>query len=200
MAIDLDETKIEHNKFQLWLGWTLATTAGMLFGFLLSIPLVNLLDLALARVVIPIVTGFLIGFSQWIILRRYLVSGTDWILAGGTAWAVGYTLGLLIIQNFSDTILGGVIAYILFGAVVALAQWQMLRREVPHLLIWILVSSLAWTVGLLAGQGVLTLLFSAPSVIEPALSTAIIAVTNGLVAGAITGAALIWIARQPEVF
>ena len=197
MTIDLDEAKVERNEFGLWLGWTLATAGGMLLGFLLTIPLVNMLDLGFARVLVPIVAGALIGFSQWIVLRQYLTTSSDWILAGGAGWAVGYALGLLLIQNLSSTFLGGVMAYLLFGAVVAMVQWPVLRREIPSLLTWIVVSALGWTTGLWASQIALDLFFRDP-VIPPAVSTAVIAVTSGLVAGAITGVALIWIARRPE--
>src|SRR3990172_7827981 len=122
MTIDLDEAKVERNEFGLWLEWTLATAGGMLIGFLLTIPLVNLLDLGFARVIVPILTGLLIGFTQWIVLRRYLTTSADWVLAGGTAWAVGYAFGLLLIQSLSGTFLGGIAAYLLFGAIVALVQ------------------------------------------------------------------------------
>jgi hypothetical protein len=197
MTIDLDEAKVERNEFGMWLEWTLATAGGMLIGFLVTIPLVNLLDLGFARVIVPILAGLLIGFAQWIVLKRYLTTSADWVLAGGTAWAVGYALGLLLIQNLSGTILGGIAAYLLFGAIVALVQWPMLRREIPSALTWLAVNTLAWAAGLWASQAILSLFFKEP-VIEPAVSTAIIATTSGLVAGGITGLALIWIARQPE--
>lgn len=198
MTIDLDEAKVERNEFGLWLGWTLATAGGMLFGFLLTIPLVNLLDLGFARIIVPILAGILIGFSQWIVLRQYLTTSSDWILAGGGGWAVGYALGLLLIENLSSTVFSGIAAYLLFGVIVALVQWQDLRREIPSKLTWVVANSLGWAVGLWASQAALELFFNDP-VIPPAVSTSVIAVTSGLVAGAITGIALIWIARRPEV-
>jgi hypothetical protein len=143
MTIDLDEAKVERNEFGLWLEWTLATAGGMLVGFLLTIPLVNLLDLGFARVIVPIVAGLLIGFAQWIVLRRYLTTSVDWVLAGGTAWAVGYSFGLLLIESLAGTVLGGMAAYLLFGAIVALVQWPMLRREIPSALTWMVVNTLA---------------------------------------------------------
>ncbi len=197
MTIDLDEAKVERNEFGLWLGWTLATAGGMLVGFLLTIPLVNVLDLGFARLIVPILAGILIGYSQWIVLRQYLTRSSDWFLAGGTAWAVGYALGLLLIQNLSSTFLGGIVAYLLFGIIVALVQWPVLRREIPSTFTWIVVSALGWAAGLWASQLALNLFFHDP-VIEPAVSTIVIAVTSGLVAGAITGVALVWIVRQPE--
>lgn len=197
MTIDLDEAKVERNEFGLWLGWTLATAGGMLVGFLLTIPLVNLLDLGFARIIVPIIAGLLIGFAQWIVLRRYLTTSADWVLAGGTGWAVGYALGLLLIQNLAGTFLGAFTAYLLFGAIVALVHWPILRREIPNVWVWVVVNILGWAAGLWASQATLTLFFNDP-VINPALSTAVIAISTGLVAGAITGLAFVKIARQPE--
>jgi len=197
MAIDIDEAKVNRNEFGLWLGWTLATTIGMLLGFLLSIPLVNVLDLEWARVVVPLVAGFLIGLSQWAVLRNYVVDTTDWILAAGTSWAVGYALGLFLINSLANTPLGGFVGYILFGVIVAIMQWPILRREIPHVLPWIIANVLGWTLGFYLSQLALNLFFNDPA-IAPLVSTSVISSISGLIAGAITGIALIWIVRQPE--
>jgi hypothetical protein len=198
MTIDIDEAKVERSEIGLWLGWTVATAGGMLLGFLPTIPLVNLLDLGIAQIAVPVLAGTVIGFAQWIVLRRYVTASTDWILAGGTSWAVGYVLGLLLIQMLPSSIFFEVLGYLLFGVIVALVQWPVLRREIPNLLLWIAANALGWTAGVLASQAVLPLFFTDP-VIAPAVSTTVISVTSGLVAGAITGLALIWIVRKPEI-
>jgi hypothetical protein len=197
MTIDIDEAKVNRNEFGLWLGWTLATVVGMLLGFLISIPLVNLLDLQWARIVVPLLTGFLIGLAQWAALRSYLIDATDWILAGGTSWAVGYALGLFLINILADTFLGGFVGYALFGLIVAIVQWPMLRREVPSVWAWILANVIGWTLGFYLSQVSLDLFFDDPA-IAPVLSTSVISSISGLVAGAVTGLALVWIVRQPE--
>jgi hypothetical protein len=198
MTIDLDEAKVEHSEIGLWLGWTVATAGGMLLGFLTSIPLVNLLNLGFAQIIVPVLAGTIIGFAQWIVLRRYVTASSRWVLADGISWAVGYILGLFLIQLLPSSFFAAFIGYFLFGVIVALVQWPLLRREIPHILTWILANALAWAVGFWASQGALSLLFHGPS-IEPALSTTVIAVTSGLVAGAITGVALVLIVRKPEV-
>jgi len=197
MTIDLDEAKVERNEFGLWLGWTLATAGGMLVGFLLTLPLVNLLDLGFLRILVPILAGILIGFAQWMVLRQYLTTSADWVLAGGTGWAVGYAVGLLLIQSLSGTFFGALAAYLLFGVIVALVHWPILSREIPSATVWVLLNVLGWAAGLWASQALLTLLFYRP-VIDPVLSTSVIALSTGLVAGAITGLGLVWIARQPD--
>ena len=199
MGIDIDEAKVNRNEFGLWLGWTLATAVGMLLGFLPSLLLINVLDLQWSRVIIPLLAGFLIGLTQWAVLRNYLVNSHDWILAGGTSWAVGYAIGLFLINTLSGTALGGLIGFALFGAIVATVQWPILRREIPHISSWIIANMLGWTAGFYLSQVFLTLFFSNVPAINPVVSTAFISVVTGLVAGAITGLALVWIVRKPEI-
>jgi hypothetical protein len=196
-TIDIDEAKVQRNEFGLWLSWTLATAVGMLIGFLPSLLLVNVLPIQWARVVVPLLAGFLIGLAQWAVLRNYLVSSSDWILAAGASWAVGYALGLLLINLFAGSLLSGLIGYLLFGVIVAVVQWPILRREIPHVWPWILANVVGWTAGFYVSQFALNLFFKDPA-IPPVTSTSFISVVTGLVAGAITGIALVLIVRQPE--
>ena len=83
MTIDIDEARVEHSEIGLWLGWTIATAGGMLLGFLTSVPLVNLLNLRFAQIIVPVLTGTIIGFAQWIVLRRYVTAGSHGVLADG---------------------------------------------------------------------------------------------------------------------
>jgi hypothetical protein len=197
MTIDIDEVKVERNELGLWLGWTLATAGGMLLGFLPTILLVDLLDLGLAQIAVPVLAGTVIGFAQWLVLRRYVTAATRWDWTDGITWAAGYILALLLIQSLPGTVFAVFTGYFLFGLIVALVQWPVLRREIPQIFTWLLASALAWAVGYWVSQAVLSL-FTDP-VIAPAVGTAVIAITSGLVAGAITGLALIWIVRRPEV-
>ena len=197
MTIDIDEVKVERNELGLWLGWTFATAGGMLLGFLPTILLVNVLNLGLAQIAVPVLAGTVIGFAQWLVLRRYVTASTRWDWTDGISWAAGYVLGLLLIQLLPSTLFAAFIGYFLFGVIVALLQWPVLRREIPQVLTWLAASALAWAVGYWASQAVLSL-FTDP-LIPPVVSTTVIAVTSGLVAGAITGLALIWIVRNPEV-
>jgi hypothetical protein len=144
-----------------------------------------------------VLAGTVIGFAQWFVLRRYLMAGSTWIWADGLSWAAGYVLGLFLIQVLPSTVFAAFIGYFLFGIIVALLQWPVLRREIPQVFTWMIASAVAWAVGYWASQAVLSL-FTDP-LIEPAVGTTVIAVTSGLVAGAITGIALIWIVRKPEV-
>jgi hypothetical protein len=197
MTIDISESKVARNEFGMWLEWTLATAFGMLLGFLPSLVLVNIMDLALARLIVPLFEGFMVGLAQWVVLRKYVNVVSDWILAAGASWAIGYTLGLFIINGLTGTGLDGFIGYILFGIIVGLVQWPLLRREIPNVWMWILANVIGWTSGFFLSQISLDLFFNGP-VIDPVASTSVISGVSGLVAGAITGVALIRIVRQPE--
>jgi hypothetical protein len=197
MTIDINEAKVARNEFGMWLEWTLATAFGMLLGFLPSIVLVNIMDLALARLIVPLFAGFLVGLAQWVVLRKYVNEVSDWILAAGASWAVGYALGLFIMNGLTGTGLDSFVGYILFGIIVALVQWPILRREIPNVWMWILANVIGWTAGFYMSQVALDLFFNGPT-IAPIASTSVISGVSGLVAGAITGIALIWIIRKPE--
>jgi hypothetical protein len=196
-TIDIDEAKLKRNEFSLWLSWTLATALGMLVGALPLALLVKEVDLGLVRVFVPIITGALLGFAQWLVLRPYVARSADWVLNHAAGWVIGFSLGLILVQAFAKTTLGTLIGFIFFGIIIALFQFPVLRREIPHLGTWILANVIGWTAGAYLSLAVQGLLFrgTAPNTFS---STLVSVGTTGLVAGAITGLALILIVRQPD--
>lgn len=198
MGIDLDESKIKRNEPGLWLAWTLATAGGLIVAFLPAALVVNEFDLGLARVLVPLLGGLLIGVAQWLVLRRYMTRSRDWVLNLAGGWAAGYALGLAVVEYISVPVVGAILAYVLFGAIVGIFQWPVLRREIPQLWMWIAANILGWGAGALLSQGVQALLFGGGAA-SPLAVTLINAAVTGLAAGAITGVALIRIVRQPEI-
>ncbi len=93
MGIDIDEAKVNRNETGLWLGWTLATAAGLIVGYLPSAALVNQVELGLARIIVPLLAGVLIGVAQWLVLRNYVTRSADWVLNLAGSWVLGYTPG-----------------------------------------------------------------------------------------------------------
>lgn len=197
MTIDIDETIVKRNEFGLWLAWTLATALGMLIGYLPLAFLVSSLDLGVARVIVPIISGILLGLAQWLVLRPYVTKSYDWILYNAVGWMVGFTLGLFVVQLLSKTPVGLLLGFVFFGVLVAVFQYPVLRREIPHLGTWILANVIGWTLGAYLSQLAAGVFFqnSVPTTFTSVLVTVGI---TGLVAGAITALALIWIVRQPD--
>jgi len=101
------------------------------------------------------------------------------------------------VQLLAKTTLGLLLGYMAFGAIVALFQYPALRREIPHLSSWLAANILGWTLGAYLSQLAASLLFrGAP---PATLASVLVSVgVTGLVAGAITAVALIWIVRQPD--
>jgi hypothetical protein len=198
MAIDLDEAKVNRSEFNLWLGWTLATAAGMILGFVPFAFLAPDVNLLVIRFLLPLVAGVLVGLFQWLVLRPYLTRAVDWVFHGGAGWALGFALGLLVIQTVGRNPLGVVLGYALFGLIIGGLQWPMLRREIPHVTAWVLASIVGWALGAYLGGAALNLL-AAGGAVSQVLSSTVISGITGLAAGAITGLALVWIVRQPDV-
>jgi hypothetical protein len=197
MTVDINEAKVKRNEFGLWLSWTLATALGMLAGYLSVAPFVSSLDLGIARVIVPIVSGIFLGLAQWLVLRPYISKSYDWILNHAVGWVVGYSLGLFVVQLLSKTPLGMLIGFISFGVIVALFQYPALRREIPHLATWILANVIGWTLGAYLSLLAAGVFFQ--NQVPTTFTSVLVSVgITGLVAGAITGLALIWIVRQPD--
>lgn len=197
MMIDIDDAKVKRNEFGLWLAWTLATGLGMLIGYLPLVALVGSIELGIVRVAVPLVTGIVLGLAQWLALGPYVAKSHDWILNHAAGWVVGFSLGMFLVQLLSRTPLGMLAGFLCFGAIVALFQFPVLRREIPHLSAWVAVNVLGWTLGAYLSQVAAGLIFknAVPTIITSVLVN--VGVT-GFVAGAITAVGLIWIVRQPD--
>lgn len=197
MTIDINESKVKRNEPGLWFSWTFATALGMIIGYLPLALLVGSLDLGVARIIVPIIAGALLGLAQWLVLRPYVTKSYDWILNQAVGWMVGFTLGLFVVQLLSKTQLGILVGFVAFGLIVALFQYPVLRREIPYLGVWILANVIGWTLGAFISQ------LAASAFFQNALPTTFTSILvtvgiTGLVAGGITALALIRIVRQPD--
>jgi hypothetical protein len=197
MAVDFDEAKIARNATGMWLGWMLATALGLILAYVPAAMLIGPLDLGIARVLVPLLAGVIIGLAQWLFLRRYVSHSFDWVFNLAASWVAGYTIALFVVDLLAGSFLGMLLGFILFGVIVALFQWPVLHREIPSLWMWILANVVGWTLGALLSQLVIAALFgNDPS--NLVLMTFVNSAVVGLVAGLITGLALVRIVREPE--
>ena len=95
----------------LWLWWVLATALGELLGFAVPASLGAVASRAMAgmsgvsvdvafagiMVVAGVGEGSVLGFAQWLVLRRYIQQMTrrEWVLATGIAAGVAWIIGML---------------------------------------------------------------------------------------------------------
>ncbi len=183
-----------------WLAWLLmhmliwALTGAWIFGLNISF---DTLNQALAP---GAALGLLLGFGQWLVLRRHLAHLHWWplvSLAGLTGGiALGYGAGMALQALDGIATLASVATGALF---LGLLQWLLLRRRLQNAIWWLPATLLAWGFGLPAGWLLVILGF----ILEPTLSLPgglltggiLGGLLTGLVGGAISGAALIWLLR-----
>lgn len=122
-----------------------------------------------------VVGGVLIGVLQWLVLRGHVTRAGRWVLASlGAAAVVGVVVFGVGVVNADLGWFGGVSV---FGTVVGVFQWAVLRRQVPRAGWWVLASTAGWVVGMPLGD----------IVGPPGLGAAY---------GAITGTALVLLLRH----
>lgn len=168
------------------------------------------------------IEGSVVGTLQWLVLRRPL-AGLGWLswaaataIGAGIAWALGFlpsTIASLLtaaestqagggmaLQDVSGLALYGMAAGLGFvaGSILAVAQWWVLRRFVPHASWWILASGGAWALGMvLIFLGMSAIPTEAMTISTAALLVAFVVVAGGIV-GAAQGLALIWLLHERD--
>jgi hypothetical protein len=144
--------KRSFSTFPLWLGWLLAAMiAGML-----------------TRATHPrtlLLTGFIFGLAQWIVLFPVLCSRTWlahalWLPATAVSGLVGYlliasvgvrVLGPVLITHTTpyEDVFSHLIFLTILWAIIGLGQWPLLRNLLSHAGRWIWISALGGFTGAL---------------------------------------------------
>jgi len=214
--------------WNLWLRWIIANVAGEVLGLglagavatvmVLTIgePETALVALVMAGVMIAAGTleGVIVGFAQWLVLRRRLrrLSRREWVTATAigalVAWAMGMAPSTLMALNqnagsspppeMSDAMKYGLASVMgaALGTILGIPQWRALRRYVTGATLWVWANAAAWAVGMrvvFIGSGAPPIGASSLSV---ALTVVVIIAAAGAYVGAIHGAALLWLLRQ----
>lgn len=117
-------------------------------------------DYLLGYIFYPTVS-VLVGTLQYLVLRRYLSRLEWWMPITSLSWLVGIVLATASFRLGATVWLGGAAneevartsAFFLFGTIVGVAQWMLLRRWFSHAGWWILANVLGWGLWpLLAGD------------------------------------------------
>lgn len=130
----------------------------------------------LGRFLLPnisfVTIGIGMGVLQWLVLQHRLRKAWRWIIATTLGWLLGSTLILASLPEGMDFLAG-----VIIGITTGTAQWLVLRNELYWAGWWIVISVIAWTTGMALLPGVML---------------------TGVMAGAITGLALILLIRFPK--
>jgi hypothetical protein len=130
-------------RFLLW--WMLAFL-GFPLGGLLALVVVGSMEGVVSGALGGALAGAVIGAAQWLVLRRYLRVGPEWILATAFGVAIGDALGALL--TGAGTGIGALlITGLATGVAVGLLQWVLLRGRVLLVSLWPPIVAIAWPVG-----------------------------------------------------
>lgn len=128
------------------IGWVIAFVGFPLGGLLVTL-LIGRIETTLQGMLGGLLAGAVIGVTQMLALRRRLSVGYEWIIA--TAAAMGVGVGLSLALFGTETTPNAILLRApLTGLLIGIAQWTLLRKQVPHALWWVpavtLVYGIAW--------------------------------------------------------
>ncbi|HEY6410133.1 MAG TPA: hypothetical protein VIY29_21975 [Ktedonobacteraceae bacterium] len=142
--------------------------------------------------------GAAIGSLQWLILRRQITNIHWW----GVASMAGFALGFILVWAVSGARSGsayhhtiphavdraGIVGGAVIGAVMGSVQWLILRWRCSRAGWWVVANSVGFAAGW-AGAAAMPVTGVAAHFVGGA--------TFGILFGAVTGAALVWLLRHP---
>jgi hypothetical protein len=130
----------------------------------------------LGRFLLPnlafVTVGIGLAVLQWLVLQHRIRKSWRWMVATALGWLLGSTLIQAFLPEGMDFVAG-----VIIGITTGTAQWLVLRSELDWAGWWIVISVVAWTTGMALLSGVML---------------------TGVMAGAITGLALILLIRFPK--
>lgn len=191
-------------SWRFWLLWMGASIAGVIV-YALTIPVIMGVISALAPaqqietlspeqrwigIAIELLgaaaLGAAIGLAQWLVLRNYLYGLGWWVLAT----TIGYTIPLIsgpIIPVLEPPWLAGSILFLMFGTLLGVPQWLVLRGRVPKAGWWIAISIAGWLAAFaLTGMVIVSGLYVEPFDMIAAFFVPV----------AVAGAGIAWLFRQ----
>ena len=189
------------------LRWVLYTIAGLIIGFIAGFVLG---EIGLGYIGTETIMAAVVGFMQWLVLRRVVKIGGFWILANIIGFAISssiHSAAIYIWKLPEDLgiglgVIGWTIAFTIGGAISGIFQYRLLRRHFQKSLLWIPANAIGWGLGM-GGMGIIILIFnmikSSQFIIlllresAPLFSLFI----SPVILGVITAGTLIWLIRRP---
>lgn len=145
------------SRIALWLIWIFANSIGVLLTYFISIVIVSqgftVLDVGAEVFALLPATGLLLGVTlgimQWSVLRTRL----KWVIWWIPANIAGWTIGIVISSSLGSSSLVAGLGWTVIGLTIGLAQWFILRNQVPDAVWWIPASIIGWIIsGLIVMQ------------------------------------------------
>lgn len=187
--------------WRFWFLWMLASLGGAIVFMAVIPPLVNPFvgdgsgggfgipewEMSIIVGAVSQVTmGAAIGLAQWLVLRRVLSGMGWWVLAT----LVGYSAGIVapwIVNSLEGGRLTGLFVLLIYGFVLGMAQWLVLRTHFHRAVWWVAFSMAAWALAwALTGLAVVAGIYVEPFDLLSAF----------LIPVAVAGGGIIWLVRR----
>lgn len=136
-----------NNGWRLWLQWVLANAAPFLLVYVLIASIGALLGHDAQGVLSYIVLVLTLVMLQWAVLRQKVEGARWWLLVTLLGIPLGAAVGIPVLAMMDvsgQEVLGALVGITLFGSVLGLMQWLVLRRHVRGAGWWILASAASW--------------------------------------------------------
>jgi hypothetical protein len=128
--------------FFAWVGLSLGFALGGFIAYAVAGPV----DSVVPALIGGALTGAIIGLAQWLVLRRTLQIGPEWIVATAVALAVGLALGAAAVgyeTSASKLAIMGAIS----GAALGITQGLLLRGRFASWHVWMVAMPILWALG-----------------------------------------------------
>ncbi|BAZ10019.1 hypothetical protein NIES4071_18330 [Calothrix sp. NIES-4071] len=198
----------------LWERWIFATSIAEIIGLaivgVVSIIISHFGYIQGAFTLVGTLEGSILGFAQWLVIRRHIHHSTRWIIAtviGGLfAWFTGLTVSnvmAIVYAGVSDankilTFFKGLVLLGAFlGTILGFCQWLVIKNQIRFSMWWIVANAVAWSAGIFIGYlgaGMVEEDFT----LRTALVTVATGTTMGAVIGGITGIVLVFLLKSSK--
>ncbi|HEY9665764.1 MAG TPA: hypothetical protein V6C91_03120 [Coleofasciculaceae cyanobacterium] len=166
--------------FGFWFQWVLVT----FLGFLVSLYWIEVGEKPDIRIIEAAIGGVAIGLAQWFVLRQKFFYAEWWIVASFVSWSFLESSGIGAIGwvaprtlSIPIRIIFGVVTGAQVGALMGVAQWLVLWKQVENAWRWILASTVSWALALALGWMV----------------GGVLRLVTGIFLAEVVGLALVWI-------
>jgi hypothetical protein len=210
--------------WKAWLGWILATLAGIELCVLCLYHLVSsaLIDKfpVIGLLAILATAGTVLGTAQWFWLRKRSTIGPWWIAASVGGWYLSYGCGFLLsltlkhiaggeaFLNSSSAWLPRILFFSILSMLVALPQLFLLRRHVSRSYWWVWIHPFSWFAGwalfyLASSWNVIKIDWFEPDRVlgfgvTEIVSWSVVFLFFGMGFGAVTGATAVFLLSKPK--
>ena len=206
---------VERRGWEVWLRWVIYTTLGYFIIGAVTIAVFQFTPVGLFLSPVAGTLGMVVvGLLQWTVLQRSIrdMRWLGWVLAAVLGQFVGAIMATIVaillapliytMLGDSGEILGGpavqfgnlLVAGTVLGTVIGFIQWLVLRRYLQAAAWWIPAMAVAMAI-----TSVVSMPWPASVGIGGLMAVPLTKGLTGIIVGAITGIALVWLLRKKDV-